>query len=270
MSASPEGLAKLREEFPPEVVGKLPRNIGDGPKRDCRVCGGYHGPTNLHLDFVGHADVTDRLLSVDPNWSWEPFALDERGLPAVDRDAKGWARGMWIKLTVCGVTRPGYGTCGSGKEDAIKELIGDALRNAAMRFGVALYLWSKTELESQISSAPTAEDADRVDNPPQVPPRPVGNSSINENQGETTPLAAVAASNNDAPVGGDTNGGRGVGEVSPTAVLQLILDLKSLTGKKRAEAMGEKTRLKITDLESLDPESEEYRLLRAKVSQVMA
>lgn len=152
MSEQDKGLAQLREPFAPEAVGKIPKNIGDGAKRDCRVCGGYHGPAGLHLDYVGHAGITDRLLSVDPHWTWEPFALDDRGLPALDRDKDGWPRGLWIKLTVCGVTRPGYGTCEARKTDACKELIGDALRNAAMRFGVALDLWSKTELESSLES----------------------------------------------------------------------------------------------------------------------
>ena len=51
---------------------------------------------------------------------------------------------MWIKLTVCGVTRLGYGDAGGRKgSNAIKEIIGDALRNAGMRFGMALDLWSK-------------------------------------------------------------------------------------------------------------------------------
>lgn len=143
-------LADLREPFPPAVVGKLPRNIKDGPKTTCRVCGGYHAPAGLHLDYVGHAEVTDRLLTVDPSWSWEPVAFDERGLPAIDRDKDGWARGLWIRLTVCGVTRLGYGTCEPRKADAVKELIGDALRNAAMRFGVALDLWAKDGLESAL------------------------------------------------------------------------------------------------------------------------
>jgi hypothetical protein len=51
---------------------------------------------------------------------------------------------MWIKLTVCGVTRLGYGDAqGKTGGDAMKERIGDALRNAAMRFGAALELWHK-------------------------------------------------------------------------------------------------------------------------------
>jgi hypothetical protein len=86
---------------------------------------------------VGHAATTDRLLAVDPEWSWEPFALDVNGLPALD------GRGnLWIRLTVCGMTRIGVG---DGK--SAKEIVGDAIRNAAMRFGVALDLWGKEELE---------------------------------------------------------------------------------------------------------------------------
>ena len=66
------------------------------------------------------------------------------GLPVLD----GFG-GMWIKLTVCGVTRLGYGHAGEKQGgDAIKEVIGDALRNAAMRFGAALDLWHKGDLHS--------------------------------------------------------------------------------------------------------------------------
>lgn len=146
-------LAQLREPFPPEAVGKLPRSTcqdcssKDGtrdscprhPNRgSCPVCGNYHNTqSTMHLDFVGHADVTDRLLQVDPEWTWEPAMRDQFGQPSVaasvDRDGN-----LWINLTVLGVTRPGVG---DGKN--AKEKIGDALRNAAMRFGVALDLWAK-------------------------------------------------------------------------------------------------------------------------------
>ena len=60
--------------------------------------------------------------------------------------------GLWIKLTVRGVTRLGYGDAnGKTGSNAIKEIIGDAIRNAAMRFGAALELWHKGELTSTIS-----------------------------------------------------------------------------------------------------------------------
>ena len=131
-----EQLAKLRVPFPPEQIGKLPKG----------------GAT---LDFVGHGFLTARLLDVDPMWNWEPLAFDDRGLPLVDEHG-----GLWIKLTVCGVTRLGYGDASGRKgPNAIKEAIGDALRNAGMRFGAALDLWSKGD-----------PDAPHIPPPPKLPP----------------------------------------------------------------------------------------------------
>ena len=82
---TPEAQLALRKPFPPESIGKLPKG-------------------GALLDYCGHAAVTDRLLTVDPYWSWEPFALDANGLPAADREGN-----LWIRLTVCGVTRIGVG-----------------------------------------------------------------------------------------------------------------------------------------------------------------
>jgi hypothetical protein len=138
------GLARLREPFPPERIEKRPQPTIDNaswkklPRAHCNVCGGYHPLQNtIHLDFVGHANTTDRLLEVDPLWSWEPLALTEAGTPLFSDG------GLWIKLTICGVTRIGFGDGSS-----VKEVIGDAIRNAAMRFGVALDLWSKVDLHA--------------------------------------------------------------------------------------------------------------------------
>ena len=133
-------LQMLRKAFEAHQISNLPKPYKkDSPKGKCPDCGGYHGLPAMHLDYVGHAALTDRLLDVDAAWSWEPLSLDERGLPALDRDG-----GLWIKLTVCGVTRLGYGDAqGKTGGDAMKERIGDALRNAAMRFGAALDLWHK-------------------------------------------------------------------------------------------------------------------------------
>lgn len=99
----------------------------------------------VQLSYLGHADTTRALIECDPEWSWIPMATDERGLPVLDRDEQGRPVGMWIWVTVCGVERPAYGSCEPGKRDAVKELIGDALRNGAMRFGVAGGLWSKAD-----------------------------------------------------------------------------------------------------------------------------
>jgi hypothetical protein len=146
MSEPITGLALLRVPFEPHHISKLPKPFSkDSPKQNCKECGGYHGMPAMHLDYVGHAALTDRLLDVDPGWSWEPLALDPNGLPAIDREG-----GMWIKLTVCGVTRLGYGDAqGKTGGNAMKERIGDALRNAAMRFGAALDLWHKGDLHAE-------------------------------------------------------------------------------------------------------------------------
>lgn len=147
-----DGLLKLREPFPEHQISKLPKptiaaeDYKKLSKGKCSVCGGYHATTNtIHLDYVGHAALTDRLLDADPFWSWEPVAWDEQGLPRFDKTG-----GLWIKLTVCGHTRLGYGNAeGKSWSDVgsrEKEVIGDALRNAAMRFGAALDLWHKGEL----------------------------------------------------------------------------------------------------------------------------
>lgn len=148
-----DGLALLRKPFPENHISKLPKPTKkqtDEVRADfkkgirCQVCGGWHHPQVVHLDYVGHAALTDRLLDCDPTWNWEPMAFDDRGAPM--RDENG---GMWIKLTVCGVTRFGYGhPDGKKGGDAIKEVIGDALRNAAMRFGAALDLWHKGDLHA--------------------------------------------------------------------------------------------------------------------------
>jgi len=169
-------LAKLRDPFPPEQIGKLPKPLRkDSQKGRCSECGGYHGLPAIHLDYVGHAALTARLLDVDPLWNWEPFALDERGLPAIV-ERNGQAE-LWIRLTVAGMTRDGVGTAQTGKTEVSKELIGDALRNAAMRFGCALELWSKEDLAGvndddtvpEPRGTPRASSA-RPDSPPAAPP----------------------------------------------------------------------------------------------------
>ena len=152
----------LREPFPPHQISKLPKPTKkqtDDVRADfkkgirCQICGSWHHPDVIHLDYVGHAALTDRLLDVDPMWSWEPVGFTSEGLPALDRNG-----GLWIKLTVCGVTRYGYGAA-DGKQggDAMKEMIGDALRNAAMRFGAALDLWHKGDLHVE-------DDGPKADN----------------------------------------------------------------------------------------------------------
>jgi hypothetical protein len=150
------GLKKLREPFPASQIGQLPKPYKkDSPKGNCPQCGGFHGLPAMHLDFVGHAALTDRFLDTDEEWTWEPMARTAEGLPIYDQFG-----GLWIWLTICGVRRPGYGfTEGKTGGNAIKEAIGDALRNSGMRYGAALSLWHKGDLHDG-------------DHQPEVPPKP--------------------------------------------------------------------------------------------------
>ena len=98
----------------------------------------------VSLKYLGHSDTSRALTECDPGWTWEPMAYGPDGLPVLDLNDKGQPVGLWAWITVCGVRRPCYGSVLPGKSDAIKELIGDAIRNGAMRgFGVAGSLWSK-------------------------------------------------------------------------------------------------------------------------------
>lgn len=150
-----EMLAELREPFRPEEIRYVSRVWCKACKESragcqhhqvvrCEKCKSKR-ITTAHVDlaYVGHAEATNRLLNVDPLWSWEPLSLDGNGLPQYDGN-----RGLWIRLTVGGITRLGYGNAeGKSGGDAVKEIIGDAIRNAGMRFGMALDLWTSSDLE---------------------------------------------------------------------------------------------------------------------------
>lgn len=152
-------LDKLREPFAPANIAHLPKVwckacreapskvCSNHQKRLCKECNNNITTAHADLDYVGHAEVTNRLLEVDAEWTWEPLALDGNGLPLFDE-----YKGLWMRLTVCGVSRIGYGTAAWPKYkdpgDIVKEIIGDGIRNAAQRFGVALDLWAKTDLSA--------------------------------------------------------------------------------------------------------------------------
>ncbi len=127
----------------PTTLAVLPKPTKrDAEKGKCEVCGGWHGLPAVHLSYMGHAEVTLALIEADPLWTWRPVAFDhETGGPSID--VQGNRLVLWGYLTVCGVERMCVGTCEAKKDDPEKELIGDLLRNGAMRFGIGTKLWSK-------------------------------------------------------------------------------------------------------------------------------
>ena len=116
------------------------------------------------LDFVGHADITRILIEIDPYWSWEPCGWDN-GRPAIHVE-NGIAT-MWGRLTVHGKEMLGVGSVKADKMDLDKELIGDFLRNASMRFGISLNLWTKNQWADLDGDKPQARPAAKPMTTPQ-------------------------------------------------------------------------------------------------------
>lgn len=170
----------LQRPFEPESVSKKPQpwcracvdakgHCAEHVKKACKACGQRITEAHVDLDYVGHADVTMRLNEADPDWHWEPLYVDvdpeliklamtlpdaleiirelmRNAPPRLDRDG-----GMWIRLIIhdddgAPHAKRGYGDAMRKQgPNATKELIGDAIRNAAMRFGVATLQWSKND-----------------------------------------------------------------------------------------------------------------------------
>jgi hypothetical protein len=150
-----DGLRKILKDHAvpdPRIVSKLPKG-------------------GVTLDFVGHADITRILIEIDPTWSIDPVAFDDAGLPARVKIGNMIQSGFW--MTLLGQTRYCVGSVEERKSDVGKELVSDAIRNGAMRFGVALSLWTKAEWEDlahtpvAVASAPkkAAKQADDIVRP---------------------------------------------------------------------------------------------------------
>ena len=106
----------LRKPFPPDQIGKIPASKG-----------------RPALDYVGHAAVTDRLNKIAPDWTYTVDNMSAAGDTV-------WIRGTMV---IGGVSRVEFG---DGKDP--KEAVGNFIRRGAMRFGVAIDLWSREELDT--------------------------------------------------------------------------------------------------------------------------
>jgi len=142
MDKTTESLRKVLHDYAvpdPKIVSKLPKG-------------------GITLDFVGHADITRILIEIDPHWSIEPVAYDEAGLPAAKKIGNMIQAGF--RMTLLGQTRYCVGSVEERKSDIGKELVSDAIRNGAMRFGISLSLWTKAEWED-LGATPAVTPAPR-------------------------------------------------------------------------------------------------------------
>lgn len=148
-------------------------------RRKCADCGNNITTAHFHKSYVGHAHITRRLLDVDPRWFWEPMGRDipddvmvaaiqaaaQTGNPGlIDLVLQAYppkiltledgSHVMWGRLIIHDENgdehvMPGVGNA-VGKAwgpNALKEIIGDMLRNAGMREGMGLKMWLKQDAE---------------------------------------------------------------------------------------------------------------------------
>ena len=172
----------------PKIVGTIPRN-------------------GVSLSYVSHADVCRILIEVDPLWSWQPIEW-VNGRPAMNVE-NGTAT-MWGTLTLLGKSMIGVGSVRADKQDYEKEVVGDFLRNASMRFGIAISLWSKQDWSDNttITSLPAvqakrAEEAKPyVQNHPAkgVPSPKVVRDFVQDSEPTPDEIAEIAAQFNATPV----------------------------------------------------------------------
>lgn len=170
MEDNKQALANILTKYgvpDPKIVGKLPKG-------------------NVSLDFVGHADVTKFLLETDVNWRWVPIEWKD-GRPAIHVE-NGMAT-MWGELTVLGQSRLGVGSVRADKPDLDKELVSDFIRNAAMRFGFCLSLWTKQEWEDLDNHKPVPANKPV----PKTAPAPTADGFISNEQRQQLQAACAKA-----------------------------------------------------------------------------
>lgn len=103
-------------------------------------------------DYVNHAVVTDRLNRVlgEDGWTFEILHRetfnDDKGVPH--------CVGVTVRLTIGDIFRDEVGTVGrqSNYGDELKACVSDAVKRAAMRFGVGIQLWHKLPGDDEPSS----------------------------------------------------------------------------------------------------------------------
>ena len=125
---------ELRKPFDPEAIKwKIQTNPKEG--QDMAVV----------VAYIDARDVTERLdIATDGDWSSEFF------LPQVNA---GKLYSLECALTVCGVTRRDVGTVSLPRkddEDNTKDLYSDALKRAAVQFGVGSHVYRFPKVKAKV------------------------------------------------------------------------------------------------------------------------
>ena len=147
-------LTELRRPVDKSLVKKRPGN------RD------RNGNVN-EFDYVPWNDVADILDDTAPNWSHSI-----KGMQVV-----GDFVATTVAITINGVTREGVGTGRASDETGIKKAEHDALKRAAVKFGVARELYRKEIHGDSGSSGSSTQNTFDINKPP-VSPRATGPADV--------------------------------------------------------------------------------------------
>ena len=135
MPLTPEIVQALRKPFDPELIKwKIQTNPKEGQDKAIVVA------------FIDSRDVTERLdLVTGGDWS------SEFSLPQVNAGAQF---SLECALTVCGVTRRDVGTVPAPRqnEDSTKDLYSDALKRAAVQFGVGSHVYRFPKVKAKVQA----------------------------------------------------------------------------------------------------------------------
>ena len=136
MPLTPEIVHALRKPFEPELIKwKIQTNPKEGQDKAIVVA------------FIDSRDVTERLdLATGGDWG------SEFSLPQVNAGAQF---SLECALTVCGVTRRDVGTVAQPRqgEDATKDLYSDALKRAAVQFGVGSHVYRFPKVKAKVQAS---------------------------------------------------------------------------------------------------------------------
>ena len=169
------------------------------------------------VDYVEWHTVADILDEKAPNWMHTIRDIREIGETIA----------VIVALTIDGVTREGVGTGSAHTEIGIKKAEHDALKRAAVKFGIARELYKKEE-----------EHAEREAQTPRAPENPIAQSLgdlITAKQlGMIRALAREASVNSDEECRALMN--CKTDELSKRAASYLITHLQSLPQRKEAAA----------------------------------
>ncbi len=174
------------------------------------------------VDYVEWHTVADILDLTAPSWTHEI------------KDIKQIAKiiTVTVAITIDGITRQGIGTGFAESESGIKKAEHDALKRAAVKFGVARNLYRKKE--SQTGRAVTFSSSKHVNAFPADPLAKSLSDMVTAKQ-----LGMIKALSNELRLNADeeskTHMNCGIGELSKSAASSLITHLQDIKPTRRTQ-----------------------------------